>query len=311
MMRHWLIPVAIVVLTSLGVFSSAQQASKIRSTADSRARAANPDEFVGADVCASCHEPESKGFATNPHSALALTHGNSGVTCEGCHGPGKAHVEGAGDIRKIFNPAKAAAKEVDERCLSCHGAAHANFERSAHAEAGVSCVSCHTIHNGADKERLLRADEPTLCFQCHSDQKPQFSMPFHHKVEEGLMRCSDCHDPHGTFQGKQLQATAEQSAVCVKCHTEIAGPFIYEHPVVKTEGCIICHSPHGSPNARLLNVANLNTLCLQCHSAINSAAFPHAVSPTGPAHSQVAAEVACTNCHSQIHGSNASNIYFK
>jgi DmsE family decaheme c-type cytochrome len=125
------------------------------------------------------------------------------------------------------------------------------------------------------------------------------------------MGCSDCHDPHGTFHSKQLRATADQNAICTKCHTETAGPFVYEHPVVKTEGCVSCHSPHGSPNARLLNVANLNTLCLQCHSATNSAAFPHAVSPTGPVHSQVSPEVACTNCHAQIHGSNASDVYFK
>jgi DmsE family decaheme c-type cytochrome len=269
------------------------------------------EDFVGADVCASCHEAESKGFGSNPHSKLALEHGGAGVTCESCHGPGKAHVEGGGDITKIFNPAKASAKAVDATCLSCHGGAHANFARSAHGEAGVSCVSCHSVHAGVEKEHLLKASEPTLCFQCHSDQKAQFSMPFHHKVNEGLMRCSDCHDPHGTFDGKALRTTAEQNAVCVKCHTETAGPFVYEHPVVKTEGCISCHSPHGSPNARLLNVANMNTLCLQCHSATNAAAFPHAVSPLGPVHSQVATEVACTNCHTQIHGSNASDVYFK
>ena len=110
---------------------------------------------------------------------------------------------------------------------------------------------------------------------------------------------------------KHLRNTAEQNAVCTKCHTENAGPFVYEHPVVKAEGCTACHSPHGSANPRLLNASNLNALCLQCHSATNAVAFPHAVSPTGPVHNQLSTEVACTNCHTQIHGSNASNIYFK
>ncbi len=87
------------------------------------------------------------------------------------------------------------------------------------------------------------------------------------------MKCSDCHDPHGTFQDKQLKSTPDQNAVCTKCHTETAGPFVYEHPVIKTEGCTTCHSPHGSPNARLLNVGNVNTLCLQCHSETNMGAF--------------------------------------
>ncbi len=70
-------------------------------------------------------------------------HGKIGVTCEGCHGAGKAHVEGGGDITKIFNPAKATPKEVDANCLGCHAGAHPNFDRSPHAKAGVSCISCH------------------------------------------------------------------------------------------------------------------------------------------------------------------------
>lgn len=311
MTRQRLRTTAILVLAGAGAFSFAQKAAKFHLAADSQTNAANPDNFVGAEVCATCHEAEAKGFPANPHSRLALEHSTSGATCESCHGPGKAHVESAGDVTKIFNPAKATAKEVDQKCLECHATAHANFARSAHAEAGVSCLNCHSVHKSEEKEHLLRASQPMLCFQCHSDVKPQFSMPFHHKVNEGLMRCSDCHDPHGTFESKQLRVTADQNAICTKCHTETAGPFIYEHPVVKTEGCVSCHSPHGSPNPRILNVANLNTLCLQCHSATNSSAFPHAVSPIGPVHSQVATEVACTNCHSQIHGSNASDVYFK
>jgi len=270
---------------------------------------AAPGDFVGAETCATCHEAEAKNFASNPHSKLAKMH--SGLTCEACHGAGKAHVDGGGDKSKIFSPASATAKDVDARCLGCHSGKHANFDRSPHAKAGVSCVSCHSVHAAASSEYLLKTAQPALCFQCHTDLQPQFSMPFHHKVNEGLVKCSDCHDPHGTMQGKMLRTTASQNAICTKCHTEKAGPFVYEHPVVKVEGCTSCHTPHGSQNARLLNVSNVNTLCLQCHSTTNASAFPHATSPTGPAHSQVSTEVACTNCHTQIHGSNAEYNFFK
>ena len=273
--------------------------------------AANPAEYVGQETCATCHENVVKNFGTNPHSRLTLEHAGKGVTCESCHGPGKAHVDGGGDVTKIFRFNQASQKQIDETCLGCHGGAHANFERSAHAEQGVGCTSCHSVHTGNTQEHLLKASQPQLCYQCHSDVKPAFSQPFHHRVDEGLMSCSDCHDPHGTFGKNNLRATADQNAVCAKCHSETAGPFAYEHPVVKTEGCVSCHSPHGSPNARLLNVSSVNTLCLQCHSATNAAAFPHSVSPTGPVHNQAAQYVACTSCHTQIHGSNASNIYFK
>ncbi len=46
------------------------------------------------------------------------------------------------------------------------------------------------------------------------------------------------------------------------------GPFVFEHAPVKAEGCMACHTPHGSQNPRLLNMPNVNVLCNQCHSAV-------------------------------------------
>jgi DmsE family decaheme c-type cytochrome len=270
-------------------------------------KSAAPADFVGAETCATCHEEVAKGFGSNPHNKLAEAHGKTGVTCEGCHGAGREHVESGGDKTKIFNPAKASAKEVDTKCLGCHQGKHANFERSAHGEANVSCVGCHSVHAGEDKEHLLKAAQPTLCYQCHTDIKPQFSMPFHHKVNEGLVQCSDCHDPHGTFEKKGLKSATQQDAVCVKCHTETAGPFVYEHNAVKTEGCTACHTPHGGPNPRLLNRANVNTICLQCHSPSPNFST---VLPSGPAHNQATQYQSCTICHASIHGSNTSAVFF-
>jgi DmsE family decaheme c-type cytochrome len=263
--------------------------------------------FVGESTCTTCHTDIGKGFPGNPHSRLALEHAGRGVTCESCHGPGKAHVEGGGDVTKIFRFTKASAEQVDAKCLTCHAAAHPDFSRSSHGQAGLTCLSCHSVHHAATPNFLLTAAQPTLCYQCHANVKVRFSMPFHHRVPEGLMQCSDCHDPHGTFQPNQLRTTADENAVCTKCHTETGGPFVYEHPVVPTEGCLACHSPHGSPNARLLKVSNVNTLCLQCHTA--SVNFGEAGTPAF--HNQATQYVACTNCHTQIHGSNASDIFFK
>ena len=300
------------ILCATALATSAPRAEPIAKTTEAKTAATQtkdsaPGDFVGAEVCATCHEAEAKGFADNAHSKLALEHGKTGVTCEACHGAGRAHVEGGGDMTKIFNPAKATAKEVDAKCLGCHQSQHANFERSAHGDGNVSCIGCHSVHASAGNESLLKAPQPTLCFQCHTDIKPQFSMPFHHKVNEGLVQCTDCHDPHGTFEKKGLKSATEQDAVCVKCHTETAGPFVYEHAVVKTEGCTACHFPHGGPNPRLLNRANVNTICLQCHSpSMNSTAF----TPEGPAHNQAAQYQSCLICHTSIHGSNVSNIFF-
>jgi len=128
-------------------------------------------------------------------------------------------------------------------------------------------------------------------------------------VNEGLVSCSDCHDPHGTFEKKGLKSAAQQDAVCVKCHTETAGPFVYEHAAVKTEGCTACHFPHGGPNPRLLNRANVNTICLECHSPSNN--FTAFALATGPAHNQATQYQSCTICHTDIHGSNTHPHFFK
>ena len=146
--------------------------------AGGQAKDAAASDFVGSETCAACHEEVAKGFSSNPHTKMAQMHGKNGVTCGNCHGAGKAHVDGGGDTAKIFNPAKGTPKEVDAKCLGCHQGQHSNFEHSGHGEANVSCLGCHSVHGGEDPERLLMVAQPALCFQCHTDVKPQFSMPF-------------------------------------------------------------------------------------------------------------------------------------
>ncbi len=135
----------------------------------------NPADFVGSETCETCHAEVAKKFSANPHSRLALMHDGKGATCESCHGPGKAHVEGGGDITKIFRFSKASAKQIDETCLGCHEGAHPDFERSAHGEAGVSCIGCHSVHSFEDQASLLKVSQPKLCYTCHTDVKPAFS----------------------------------------------------------------------------------------------------------------------------------------
>jgi DmsE family decaheme c-type cytochrome len=257
-----------------------------------------------ASACATCHKEVVKDFANNPHGRPQMPSGK-GVTCENCHGPGNAHEEG-GDVASIFDPDTATAKVVDEKCQACHRRSHANFERSSHGKGNVSCIGCHSVHAAGAPKHLLKLAQPELCYQCHKDVKPQFSMPFRHKVAERLIQCTDCHDAHGADRENERRASSWQFYECTKCHAATSGPFVYAHTAVKAEGCTACHVPHGGANPKLLTQANVNTICLQCHSpSLNSTTGQAAA----PSHSHAAQGQSCTSCHSSIHGSNASEVF--
>ncbi len=303
-MKRFLLSIALIALVpGLAHTAFAAGSGKQAAVAGQKAATSNPADYVGSDVCATCHADVATKFARNPHRKINELHG-SGSACESCHGPGKAHDESGGDVSKILQISKASPKQVDATCLGCHAGAHPNYERSPHAKAGVGCTSCHSVHAGDTDAKLLKAPQPQLCFQCHADVKPSFNMPFHHRVNEGLVKCSDCHDVHGTFQANNLKITADQNAVCTKCHSETRGPFVYEHAPVKAEWCMACHTPHGSQNARLLNVPNVNQLCNQCHSNV-SADNVHGM---GKGSQELAP---CTSCHTYIHGSNINAAFLR
>jgi len=272
--------------------------------------AADSTGYVGAETCKTCHEDLYNNWEKTPHwkSTLDTRGGPSHQGCEGCHGPGADHVAGGGDKTKIFIFKEHSAKEIDARCLTCHasGTQHMNAINSEHAKSDVSCISCHSPHHAQTREFLLVKAQPELCYSCHLQQKSQFSMPFHHRANEGLVNCSDCHNPHGTVGARQVRASAAQDAVCYTCHADKRGPYAFEHEPVKVEGCQSCHTPHGSPNAHMLKVSNVNLLCLSCHTT----SFANA--PGAPSfHNQAAQYQACTLCHTAIHGSSVDRFLFR
>jgi len=270
----------------------------------------DPALYAGTETCGTCHDTQAKTYAENPH--FATTRANRGPAwegCEGCHGPGKAHVDAGGDKTKIFTFHGVAAQEISQRCLACHysGEQQMNFLRSAHWKNDVSCTDCHSIHKPAVERSLLRAPESLLCFSCHLAVKPDFSRPVHHRVNEGLIACSDCHNPHGSFDLRQVRSSASRDAVCFKCHASKAGPYAVEHAVMRTEGCSACHSPHGSANPKLLKRSQINLLCLECHTTTTGQSAPAIPS----FHNQAQKYQACTLCHMAIHGSNSDQFLMR
>jgi len=315
------------------VWFSASSSSHPEQASQAKLATYKPEDYVGSETCKDCHEDQFKAFSHTSHAQLIKIGSwkNKITGCESCHGPGKAHIE-EGDPKKIISFKNKSSKEISETCLGCHSGKeeHNNFRRGEHWRNDIGCTDCHSTHSqpggrqlaasnvfiskantqkpGISDLRLLKNSEPQLCLSCHGETKHQFNLPFHHKVLEGAMKCSDCHNPHGGFELKQTRLATGADAACIKCHADKQGPFVYEHAPVKTEGCIACHTPHGSSNPRLLITSRVAQLCLTCHSTAHGVG---ADEPAGPQHNQNAQYANCTNCHVKIHGSRTSPVFFR
>ena len=162
-------------------------------------------DYVGSDACKTCHALIVNQFFRNPHYK---PQDNTG--CESCHGPGKAHIDAHGGKATIVAFSEIGPEKTLDACLRCHSQtiSRANIRRSVHTQEDVVCTNCHSIHNSKAPKFLLAKKQTELCYTCHASVKAQFSMPFKHRVNEGVMECTDCHNPHGTFAASWRMAVA-------------------------------------------------------------------------------------------------------
>ena len=294
-------------------------------------------EYIGSEMCASCHQEISEEFTHSVHSRLASFELSGGIPgCEACHGAGGNHMQTL-DKADVFNYAEASIKQIESNCLSCHGQRVGQYWHfSEHGMAGTSCLSCHKIHQarphlpeepgfieraavdpGADlvappRRYSLAKPQPLLCQECHRNVSASMMLPSRHPVREGKMDCSACHQVQGSEVGS-LNTEERASELCLKCHTEKQGPFVFDHPPV-TESCLTCHVPHGSVAANLLK-QNEPFLCLQCHEAhfhIGREGTSQPIqrptggsdNPFGASGWRVAFGKKCTQCHQAVHGTD-------
>jgi DmsE family decaheme c-type cytochrome len=282
-------------------------------------------DYVGSNVCKTCHPDVWSTFFKNPHyKSIASGKAKPEDTgCEGCHGPGQAHVQARGGKATIVAFSELGPKGTLDACLRCHGQtlARANIRRSVHTQEDVVCSNCHSIHKSPTPKFLLAKRQAELCYSCHTSVRAQFAMPFKHRVNEGVVQCTDCHNPHGSFAptwrmasrpAMVEQADANEEA-CLKCHRDKRGPFVYEHAAVRVEGCKSCHNPHGSTNARLLKHPVVATICLECHNNMATFGRRNTVIPRPDALHNMADPryQNCTTCHPRIHGSNVESYFMR
>lgn len=80
---------------------------------------------------------------------------------------------------------------------------------------------------------------------------------------------------------------------------------------MKVEGCVSCHTPHGSKKPYSLTAAGIPALCLQCHAVGKTSLHAHEISSAGLVRNRAGQDVPCTDCHRDMHGSNTSQFFFK
>ena len=274
--------------------------------------------YVGTYNCLSAchyHDKLKRDFdASTMGAQLSTKSGMPLVDCESCHGPGSLAIEGLTaekvemdaregkqttcDYKTLIDIKNLPAQARSLICLKCHTANATfnlhNWNAGTHSVSDVSCSDCHNVHVGPDLKVKPR-ETGKMCEKCHLEIQAEFALPSHHPVPEERIFCTDCHDPHGTISDRMLRKPTIKET-CTQCHAEKEGPFVYEHGDV-TENCTSCHSPHGSVNNNLLNV-QVPFLCLQCHPGHQTSAEASQVERKGAFYTR------CTDCHSQIHGSD-------
>jgi len=267
--------------------------------------APGPATFVGDKVCLDCHDGWDRGIVGSPHSrAIDPRTPAAKQGCETCHGAGSTHADDPENPIKHFR--LMTPRDVTATCATCHNRGeHALWDGSQHDARGLTCTTCHSVHDPKSKVAQLKAPtQPQLCATCHRDKVAKLDRSGHMPVREGKMQCSTCHITHGSTNVKLLRKGDSVAELCTSCHADKRGPYLWEHAPGR-DGCVTCHDPHGSSNERML-VAKPPILCQRCHVATRhpSTIYDGALIGSGASPSVRIYARSCVMCHVNIHGSN-------
>jgi predicted CXXCH cytochrome family protein len=229
-------------------------------------------KYIGSKECEQCHDQIYRDFQTADHARLVAQGPNAlSAGCESCHGPCSLHSDSGGEVKPpySFTSGRPAANSYGAR---------------------VAVPAARSVE--------------TVCFQCHGDVRGKFNLPSHHPVPEGHMSCTDCHPPHkgSIYFGGGTSLVTENDS-CIRCHPAQRGPYAFEHDAMR-EGCTVCHTAHGSVNAKMLTERDSN-LCLKCH--FQQVSGGHLLIG-GSDHTLRVQQGTCwtAGCHEAVHGSRVS-----
>lgn len=237
-------------------------------------------------ICSNCHSTQPR---TRPPQrgevAWDTRVAEFGITCEACHGPGEAHVEGhrlrAADPQladfddPIVNPAGLPTDLKSDMCGQCHGMMMISIadveQREKYFEQGRQFRPGDQIED-APFLQLVRASKE------HRDTKAFREFDSHHGVmaghfwPDGQLRVTG-RDYSGMIESKCFQ---DGDLSCMSCHTMHQQDKTLQHE---------WKDDQLKPNMRT------DRACLQCHPKYEAFGSSHTHHPVSSEGSR------CMNCH--------------
>jgi hypothetical protein len=189
--------------------------------------------------CATCHV--SQAYRHVSGGVVEDTAVDLSINCESCHGPGREHVRRrrAGVTDEVYRDLRSLSSAEESRvCGQCHG-----FQLKRYvfppAPDGLPQIFVTSLVQDS-----LRADA-TQRFTSYQYPGHVLTAGF----ARNLLRCKDCHAPHGLEARDKngLSAVgADSNKQCTDCHEELAQPTaVTKHSNHAANiRCVDCHMPY-------------------------------------------------------------------
>jgi tetratricopeptide (TPR) repeat protein len=187
-----------------------------------------PMNLPALTSCLDCHvsgfQPPIEG-TENRYKMPVFAY--SGVTCERCHGPGAAHVNGGA----IVNPIRLTADRRNAICMQCHLEGNAAIERP-----GKHLYQFRPGDDLSDYVRYyVRANDGQPGLRAAS-QFEALAQSICKKKSGAAMSCMSCHDPHRSPSGGERVSFYREK--CLACHAGLSTKHHANQP-----DCTSCHMP--------------------------------------------------------------------
>ncbi|MFZ5813786.1 MAG: multiheme c-type cytochrome [Bacillota bacterium] len=256
--------------------------------------------YKGGVFSASCGGCHSGAVNAGVHT----TRIEPGISCESCHGPGRDHILGKGEVEAIVS-----STVPSETCAQCHSGYNQLEGGTRHAAGYRPGQPIEEFEGFKAVEYDPEQAPPFLDDNNHLEQYPQWKASGHAIATNTLIE-----------RGPKYLARQE----CIYCHSTAAGIQIKGKGQVfdpatdlVNDGvsCIACHDSHGGTGITAQLKMEPQALCVSCHSVgrgkpepqtIGTVRPPHApsadmlwgqaaigIAPTKGAHS----EITCIECH--------------